>query len=104
MTRLHPVVSFPLNFSLARKIQPFISLVDREVEFLCTNDLIVLPLFFFVFFSHSYFFVRKNPGSCDCTEIRTHVTMSEALFRGYQLNHRGDRFCFVLFKEKSERA
>ena len=24
---------------LARKIQPFLSLVDREVEFLCTNDL-----------------------------------------------------------------
>ena len=29
---------------LARKIQPFLSLVDREVEFLCTNDLIVLHL------------------------------------------------------------
>ena len=27
---------------LARRIQPFLSLVDREVEFLCTNDLIVL--------------------------------------------------------------
>ena len=25
---------------LARRIQPFLSLVDREVEFLCTNDLI----------------------------------------------------------------
>ena len=24
---------------LARGIQPFVSLVDREVEFLCTNDL-----------------------------------------------------------------
>ena len=23
---------------LARRIQPFLSLVDREVEFLCTND------------------------------------------------------------------
>ena len=29
-------------FVLARKIQPFFSLVDREVELLCTNDLIVL--------------------------------------------------------------
>ena len=29
-------------FFLARRIQPFLSLVDREVEFLCTNDLIVL--------------------------------------------------------------
>ena len=28
---------------LARRIQPFLSLVDREVDFLCTNnDLIVL--------------------------------------------------------------
>ena len=24
---------------LARRIQPFLSVVDREVEFLCTNDL-----------------------------------------------------------------
>ena len=46
---------------LARRIQPFLSLVDREVEFLCTNDLIVLhPLgiFLFLFFS---FLVRKIP-------------------------------------------
>ena len=35
---------------LARRIQPFLSLVDREVEFLCTNDLIVLhPLGIFIF-------------------------------------------------------
>ena len=43
---------------LARRIQPFLSLVDRVVEFLCTNDLIVLhPLgIFILFFS---FLVRK---------------------------------------------
>ena len=29
---------------LARRIQPFLSLVDREVEFLCTNDSIALHL------------------------------------------------------------
>ena len=35
---------------LARSIQPFLSLVDREVEFLCTNDFIVLhPLGIFIF-------------------------------------------------------
>ena len=37
---------------IARRIQPFLSLVDREVEF-CTNDLIVphlLGIFFFFFF------------------------------------------------------
>ena len=35
---------------LARRIQPFLSLVNREVEFLCINDLIVLhPLGIFLF-------------------------------------------------------
>ena len=36
---------------LARRIQPFLSLVDRGVDFLCTNDLIVLHSFgiFFLF-------------------------------------------------------
>ena len=35
---------------LARRIQPFLSLVDREIEFLCTDDLIVLhPLGIFIF-------------------------------------------------------
>ena len=34
---------------VARRIQPFLSLVDREVEFLCTNELIVLhPLGIFI--------------------------------------------------------
>ena len=44
---------------LARRIQSFLFLVDREVEFLCTNDLIVLhPLgiFYFILF---YFLGRK---------------------------------------------
>ena len=37
---------------LARRIQPFLSLVDREGRILCTNDLIVLHLlgmFYFIF-------------------------------------------------------
>ena len=45
---------------LARRIQPVLSLVDREVEFLCTNDLIVfhqLRIFIFVF----QFFSEKIP-------------------------------------------
>ena len=34
---------------VARRIQPSLSLVDREVEFLCTNELIVLhPLGIFI--------------------------------------------------------
>ena len=56
---------------LARRIQPFLSLVDREVEFLCTtNDLIVLhPLgiFFFIFL----FFSEKNPVCRDGTHVPT---------------------------------
>ena len=36
---------------VARRIQPFLSLVDREAEFLCTNELIFLhPLGIFFFF------------------------------------------------------
>ena len=41
---------------LARKIQPFLSLVDREVEFLCTYDLTVLHTSGIFFF---FFLVRK---------------------------------------------
>ena len=41
-------------FSFARRIQPFLSLVSREVEFLCTDELIVLHLmvilFYFIYF------------------------------------------------------
>ena len=63
---------------LARRIQPSLSLVDREVKFLCTHELFVLHLlgisFYFFFF---FFFVRKNPSSCNCIEIRTHVPTSE---------------------------
>ena len=58
-----------------------LSLVDHEVEFLCTDESVVLHLL------DIFFFVRKNPSSCDCTGIRTYVP-----FRCYQLNHRGDRF------------
>ena len=45
---------------LARRIQPFLSLVDCEVELLCANDLIVLhPLGIFILFFR--FLVRKIP-------------------------------------------
>ena len=39
--------------------------------------------------------MRKNPSSCDCTDIRTHVPTSEG-FEVYQLNNRGDLY-FVYF-------
>ena len=57
---------------LARRIQPFLSLVDREVEFcvLPGNDLIVLhPLGIFIFVF--YFFSEKNPVCRDRTHVPT---------------------------------
>ena len=102
-----PSAVFALTF-FAKRIQPFQSLVDCEVEFLCTNELIVLARRIQPFFSlvdrevdflctkincsppvrnYFYFFVRKSTSSCDCTGIRTHVPTSE----GFQLNHTGDR-------------
>ena len=50
---------------IARRIQPSLSLVDREVEFCVPHELIVLHylhvghVFFYVLFFH----VRKNPNS-----------------------------------------
>ena len=35
---LHLLSAVVALIFLARRIQPFLSLVDREVEFLCTND------------------------------------------------------------------
>ena len=43
----------------AKRIQPFLSLVDPEVEFLCANDLIVLYSLGILFLF--YFLVRKIP-------------------------------------------
>ena len=59
---------------LARRIQPFLFLVDREVEFcVLTNQ---------SFSTRKYkiyiYFMRKNIRSCDDTEIRTHVPTSES--------------------------
>ena len=59
---------------LTRRIQPFLSFVDREVEFcvLPGNDLIVLyPLSIFIFIFS--FFSEKNPVCGD----RTHPNVSE---------------------------
>ena len=50
---------------LVRRIQPFLSLVDREVEFLRTNDLIVLHLLgiYFVLFIYLVWKKKKQvPG------------------------------------------
>ena len=47
---------------LVRRIQPFFSLFDREVEFLRTNDLIVLHLLDIYFILFIYLVLKKkNP-------------------------------------------
>ena len=69
---------------IARRIQPFLSLVDREVEFLCTNDSIVLyslSIFVFIF----YFFSEKNPVCQD----RTHIPTCQKVTR-LPLSYQGD--------------
>ena len=53
---------------IARRIQPFLSLVDSEVEFCVLTNQIVL---------HLLGLFWKSPSSCDSTEIRTHVPTSE---------------------------
>ena len=49
---------------LAGKIQPFISLIDRGFDLLCTDELINRSPFAGHFsILYFYFFVRKNPSS-----------------------------------------
>ena len=58
---------------LARKIQPFLSLVEREVGF-CVLTIYIIVLHVLSIF---FFFVRKKNSSCDDTKIRTHVPTPE---------------------------
>ena len=67
-------------FFLAIRIQPFLSLVDREVEFrvLMNQPFSICCAFFFLFF---FLFVGKNAISCDCTfNICTIINYSRFLF------------------------
>ena len=69
LIHLHSAAVLALIF-LARRIQPFLSLVDRGVEFLRTNDLIVLHLLGIYFILFIYLvWGKKIPG----TGIRTYV-------------------------------
>ena len=63
---------------LVRRIQPFLSLVDREVEFLRTNNLIVLHLLGIYFIFIIFIVLKKRsqvPGfeltSKSVTRLRT---------------------------------
>ena len=66
-------------FFLARRIQPLLALVDREVyRILCTNELIVLDLLGIFFNVLFLFFLRgKIPVRVTAPRIRTHVLTSE---------------------------
>ena len=61
---------------LARRIQPFLPVSNVKSNFVYYSELIVL-LFLGLFIYFILFFVRKNPSSCDCTEIRTHASSSK---------------------------
>ena len=70
---------------LARRIQPFLSFVDREVEFLCAKDFNRSPpvgLFF-----------GGGGGSEEKFQLTGFEITSQRVtrFRGHQLNHWGDR-------------
>ena len=80
---IHPPPAVRALIFLARRVQPFLSLVDRGVEFLGTNDLIVLhSLGIFIFL----FFCEKNTVYRD----RTHVPTCRKVTR-LLLSYRGDR-------------
>ena len=67
---------------LARRIQPFLSLVDHEVEFCVLHSLGIFIFYLFYF----YFLVRKNLVYRD----RTHVPTCQKVTR-LPLIYRGDR-------------
>ena len=71
---------------LARRIQPFLSLVDREVEFCVPTNLSFSACWaFFFFFCVGKFPVRVTAPRFELTSQRVRR------FRGYKLNHRGGR-------------
>ena len=57
---------------IARRIQPSLSLVGREVEFCLYPRINRSQLFGHDLFIY-LFLVRKNPSSCNCTKTRTYV-------------------------------
>ena len=81
----------PALILLARRIQQFLSLVNREVEYYVpgTNDLVVLHLSGILYTEYLfYIFFCEEKSQLPGFELTPrHVRR----FRGYQLNHRGDR-------------
>ena len=68
---LSAVLAFIL---LAERIQPFLFLADREIGF-CVRT--IYRHLLSILFIYSFISVRKNPSSCDDTEVRTRVPTSE---------------------------
>ena len=85
LTHLPSAAVLALIF-LVRRIQPFLSLVDREVDFLRTNDLIVIHLLGIYLILFIYLVWKKKiPG----TEIRTHVQTRQKVTN--QMSYRGKK-------------
>ena len=75
---------------LARRIQPFLSLVDREVEF-CVLTISWFSTRWALFL---FFFSEKNPAYRD----RTHVPTCQKVTR-LPLSYRGDRLAASILRE-----
>ena len=84
-----PLTSAVLAFVfLARRIQkPFLSLVDREVEYclLINPSTLVGHIWahkhiYIYIYIYIYILARRNPSLCDCTEIRTHVPTTHSRY------------------------
>ena len=87
-----------LNFS--RKKGSAVPFPRRpQSRILYTNDLIVLHLLRVFLKYILIFFVRRNPSSCDDTEIRTHSHPKVGRCRDYQLNYWG--VCVCVFSSHS---
>ena len=84
---------------LARRIQPFLSLVDREAEFCVpTNDFIVLHLLGLYIYIYIYIYICTGIYILIYSEEKSQLPGFELTsprvrrLRGYQLSYRGDRY------------
>ena len=91
----HRFAMLALTF-IARRIQPSLSLIDREVAFFVTHELIVLHLFgmiFFDFFYFFYFLLGKIPVRV--TALRFELTPQHQKVSRFKPKSPGDRLCLV---------
>ena len=68
-------------------------------RFLCTIDLIVLPLL--GIYIYLVYFMRQNPSSCEDTEIRTHIPTSEGFeVTNWTTGATGQRYDIIIGEER----